>query len=71
MTGELILYLPLTAPFLPRWVEASGADAACGSCDSAGGDLSNPGRKIRDVSQRQSMLIEINCLKYLILCKEN
>lgn len=79
VTGELILYLMLAPPLLHRWKEASGADAVCGSCDSAvssggigagaaggswsggsgGGStsLSNPGRKVRDVSQ--SMLSSI------------
>lgn len=26
----------LASPFLPRWNEASGANAACGSCESGG-----------------------------------
>lgn len=34
VTGELIVYLLLSPPVLPRWKEASGADAVCGSCDS-------------------------------------
>lgn len=58
-------YLLLSSLFLARWKEASGVDAACGSCESggfpasgtsSGSSLSNPGRKNRDVSESESML---------------